>query len=98
MKWTRQLILPYFTWFELVKTGLNWFKLVTGLNRFQLVLSGSTTMSDLTCWLCLDLTFTFICSMDNAWGVIRCILDIIMQQKVNPNVNDLFNFKQKCSK
>lgn len=24
-------------------------------------------------------------NMDNAWGVVRCILDLIMQQKVTPS-------------
>ena len=31
-------------------------------------------------------------NMDNAWGVVRCILDLIMQQKVTPSfVNSQLN-------
>ncbi len=29
------------------------------------------------------LPFAFLFSMDNAWGIVRCVLDIVMQQKVN---------------
>ena len=28
-------------------------------------------------------------NMDNAWGVVRCILDLIMQQKVTPSLAQL---------
>ena len=28
-------------------------------------------------------------NMDNAWGVVRCILDLIMQQKVTPSFAEL---------
>ncbi len=33
--------------------------------------------------------------MDNAWGIVRCVLDIVMQQKVNffLGVTDFLSFR-----